>query len=122
MMDLDINNIDAIEYIKCTESKIKELYDETELVQQELIQNLELIENLKLKIKEVDEDIQQQIEDSSLFSQVLDLRRKTQKANKKIKIAKELVWKNIHCQRKNEIKVYRAEVYPSQKRFFQIQP
>ena len=121
-MDLDINNIDAIEYIKCTESKIKELYDETELVQQELIQNLELIENLKLKIKEVDEDIQQQIEDSSLFSQVLDLRRKTQKANKKIKIAKELVWKNIHSRRKNEIKVYRAEVYPSQKRFFQIQP
>lgn len=122
MMDLDINTIDTIEYIKCTESKIKELYDETELVQQEITKNLELIENLKLNIKAVDEDIKQQIEDSRLISQVFDLRMKIKKVNKKIKIAKELVWKNRNSQRKNEIKLYRAKVYPSNKRFLKIQP
>lgn len=121
-MDLDINTIDTIEYIKCTESKIKELYDETELVQQEITKNLELIENLKLNIKAVDEDIKQQIEDSRLISQVFDLRMKIKKVNKKIKIAKELVWKNRNSQRKNEIKLYRAKVYPSNKRFLKIQP
>src|SRR5574343_646994 len=120
MMDLDINTIDADEYIKCTEIKINELANQTQLIKDENFRHISSIQVLKEKLREVETEIEIQLEESCIHSQVIKLRKKLIKINDKINIAKQIIQNGKKPQVKNRVKEFKIGNDPYLKTFFKI--